>query len=415
MRKSKLSISSKFLHNYGKPPVRLLYSISRKIVSLFFRKIYHTQWEMDPKIHHLTGPIILLANHPSNFDPFILACAVDPLRVNFLAASTYFRNKFFRYLLYHFGAIPKTQFRADAAAVKATLKVIRRNGVLGIFPEGSRSIDGTSLTIEDSITKLIKKTEANVVVAISNGAYLTWPRWSSNGTRKGKIDLKIRLLLAGNEVADYSLNKLSTCIIDALQFDDYEWQKEHRVPYRSSKPAEGLHNVLHKCPACKKDWITQSIGHRLECRSCKNAASMDSYGFMSPESDTSVIFETVRDWNRWQKNEFMNTYDPDHIEISDEARLMISYRSSSFKHAGKGTLTLTKDHILFEGTHTFKKVRISFPLSGILGISSQYGKYFDIIDDEYTYKFLPKTGQKVISFSHAIEFIRKSYEKEEAN
>jgi 1-acyl-sn-glycerol-3-phosphate acyltransferase len=93
-------------------------------------------------------PVLLVANHQSFIDSFFVG-AIIPRRVTFLAKASYFNTPgllgylmrgFFRSL----GQIPidRRGGRASKQALDAGLDVLRRGGVLAMYPEGTRSPDG---------------------------------------------------------------------------------------------------------------------------------------------------------------------------------------------------------------------------------------------------------------------------------
>lgn len=84
---------------------------------------------------------ILAANHRTNFDPLFVAA---PLRqqVHFMAKAELFKNKFFGKLLLGLGAFPVERGKGDTGAIGWATGVLRGGGVLGMFPEGTRSKDG---------------------------------------------------------------------------------------------------------------------------------------------------------------------------------------------------------------------------------------------------------------------------------
>jgi 1-acyl-sn-glycerol-3-phosphate acyltransferase len=94
------------------------------------------------------GPAIIVSNHLSFSDSFILG-AVLSRRLTFLAKSAYFTApglkgwlmaRFFRSLGQL--ALDRDSGRAAGAALEAAAAVLRRGGLLVIYPEGTRSPDG---------------------------------------------------------------------------------------------------------------------------------------------------------------------------------------------------------------------------------------------------------------------------------
>lgn len=90
-----------------------------------------------------TGPAIIVANHVSFFDSVLLMFGL-PRPVSVLGKAEYTDRFLTRWLFCGAGMIPiRREDPADAArAFGELLAVIGRGGVVGIFPEGTRSRDG---------------------------------------------------------------------------------------------------------------------------------------------------------------------------------------------------------------------------------------------------------------------------------
>jgi 1-acyl-sn-glycerol-3-phosphate acyltransferase len=86
------------------------------------------------------GPAVIICNHRSFVDPFILAAAV-PRSVNFLAASFVFKIPGFGRLAAQTGAIPVdiAGGKRAAPALEKAIHCLEQGQVIGIFPEGVAS------------------------------------------------------------------------------------------------------------------------------------------------------------------------------------------------------------------------------------------------------------------------------------
>ncbi len=86
---------------------------------------------------------MLAANHRSFMDSIFLALVVDR-PVSFLAKAEYFDRRRTAWIFRSTGQIPLR--RGDPAgarrAIDAALAVLARGGVVGVYPEGTRSRDG---------------------------------------------------------------------------------------------------------------------------------------------------------------------------------------------------------------------------------------------------------------------------------
>jgi 1-acyl-sn-glycerol-3-phosphate acyltransferase len=90
-----------------------------------------------------TGPVILASNHQSFVDSVFLSLVVRR-RVTFVAKAEYFENPKTAWFFRAVGMIPlkRGDGPASARALAAAREVLAAGGVLGIYPEGTRSPDG---------------------------------------------------------------------------------------------------------------------------------------------------------------------------------------------------------------------------------------------------------------------------------
>jgi 1-acyl-sn-glycerol-3-phosphate acyltransferase len=89
-----------------------------------------------------TGPVIVACNHISYFDPPLLGTAC-PRRIRYMAKRELFNIPILGPLITGFGAYPVDRSGTPMAAVRRSVEVLRRDEVIGIFPEGTRNLDGT--------------------------------------------------------------------------------------------------------------------------------------------------------------------------------------------------------------------------------------------------------------------------------
>lgn len=115
-----------------------------------------------------SGPVILLSNHISLLDPPLLA-AVSPRPVRFMAKKELFENPILRFILFLADAFPVDRKKNDITAVKKALSVLKKEEVLGLFPEGTRRPEGKLGTPKlGSVMLAIKSGAPIVAVGISN-------------------------------------------------------------------------------------------------------------------------------------------------------------------------------------------------------------------------------------------------------
>ena len=109
-----------------------------------------------------SGPVILAMNHQSYLDP-PLAGTTCNRAIYFLARRTLLDVPLLGWVLPKLNVIPVNQEGVDRSAIKAVIRTLQAgNGVL-VFPEGSRTLDGTLQPAEPGLGLVIAKTLAPVV------------------------------------------------------------------------------------------------------------------------------------------------------------------------------------------------------------------------------------------------------------
>ena len=125
----------------------MTYHLLKLVLAGLFRTIYRPTVEGLENIPR-RGPLILASNHLSFVDSMIIAM-VAPRRVVFLAKSDYFtgtgvKGTLTRWWFTFFGMIPvdRDDHRSAQASLDTALGVLRSGEAFGIYPEGTRSLDG---------------------------------------------------------------------------------------------------------------------------------------------------------------------------------------------------------------------------------------------------------------------------------
>ncbi|MFN2628527.1 MAG: lysophospholipid acyltransferase family protein [Gaiellaceae bacterium] len=99
------------------------------------RRLYRVQISGEHCIP-ATGPAILVANHESLFDPWILALAT-PRHVRYMAKAELWKYRPVRAAVESFGAFPVERGAGDSLAMSRAAELLRQGEVLGIFPQGT--------------------------------------------------------------------------------------------------------------------------------------------------------------------------------------------------------------------------------------------------------------------------------------
>lgn len=85
----------------------------------------------------MEGNLIVCSNHANNLDP-ILISIFFPRQIAWMGKKELFDNKILKIVLSKVGVFPVARNDVDISAVKKSLKILKEDRVLGIFPEGTR-------------------------------------------------------------------------------------------------------------------------------------------------------------------------------------------------------------------------------------------------------------------------------------
>jgi len=112
------------------------YKLVRFLAIIVFNIVFRIDIEGKENIPP-EGRLVLCSNHISALDPIILAIAI-PRPISFMAKKELFKNKILAKIIYKLGAFPVDRDGSDISAIRSSLRVLKEEKVLGIFPEGTR-------------------------------------------------------------------------------------------------------------------------------------------------------------------------------------------------------------------------------------------------------------------------------------
>ena len=125
------------------------------------------------------GPVIIAANHASNLDAVVLGSWLIPKigrRFQWLGKKELFDWPVVGYLARHGGVHPVDRGAADVDAYRLAKRILDEGHVLFVFPEGTRSPDGTLQEARDGVASLALRTGAPIVPVAIAGSDRVWPR-----------------------------------------------------------------------------------------------------------------------------------------------------------------------------------------------------------------------------------------------
>src|SRR5262245_19794954 len=120
-----------------------------------------------------SGAAILVANHASFLDPIVLGSAC-PRKIHFIVLREMYDWWRLRWFYWGMETIPVRK-EDEARAIKAALGCLKRGKVIGIFPEGGRSLDGILQDGKPGAALLAALSGASVIPTRIRGAFESLP------------------------------------------------------------------------------------------------------------------------------------------------------------------------------------------------------------------------------------------------
>ncbi len=148
--------------------MRLGYALCRMTSQIFFRLMYGMKivgMENLPR----TGSVIVASNHRSNFDPPILGGTV-PREVSFFAKSELFESPVLGKLIRYLNAFPVHRGEFDRASLEKCLAILKNEGCLLFFPEGTRAPHDGFLEAKLGVGWVVCLSDAPVVPVYIHGS-----------------------------------------------------------------------------------------------------------------------------------------------------------------------------------------------------------------------------------------------------
>lgn len=135
------------------------------------------------------GPALVACNHVSFLDPPFVGQAFDE-PIHYFARKTLFDHPIAGWILRKWQSIPIDRDKPDASSLKTTIRFLRQGEKVLIFPEGTRSPDGTLQPAEAGVGLFIAKSKAPVLPVRIFGSYEAYPRGAKT-LRPARITLVV--------------------------------------------------------------------------------------------------------------------------------------------------------------------------------------------------------------------------------
>ncbi len=170
-------------------------------ICLHFGRVYNRRVVPD------SGGVIFVSNHQSFFDPVLVGYGLDR-EVDYMARDSLFRNPIFKRLIESLNAFPVRRGEADIAAIKETLRRLKQNRAVLMFPEATRTSDGRIREFKPGLALLAKKARVPIIPVVIEGAFDAWPRTSPVPKPFMPISVTFGEPFSVKQIKDYSPEEL---------------------------------------------------------------------------------------------------------------------------------------------------------------------------------------------------------------
>ena len=358
----------------------------------------------------LEPPYILLSNHMYFIDFELAAMGTFPHRVNNVVnVDGYYRRP---WLLELIGAICTRKFTKDLHLVKSIRHVIKKGDILSMYPEARYSPCGTTSYMPESLGKLIRMNKVPVVAVVHRGNHLHSPFWNFRKKRKVPLHTTMTQILTAEQVQTMSVDEINAAVRQALDYDDYRYQKENGILITEPFRAEGLHKVLYQCPHCLTESKMASKGTEIFCTECGKRWNLNEDGTLSAlEGETE--FSHVPDWFEWEREQVRGQIERGEYSFADDVEVYSLPRCWRFEKLGAARLTHDPEQgFVLEGFYNGSPYRIQrTPIeNNSLHIEYDYCyiKPFDCVDistEKDSFYCYPKQENVVTKLAFATEVI----------
>ena len=151
-----------------------LYAVCKHFGRAFAISLTGVRYFNVPDLEGLGG-VLIVANHQSYLDPLLVGMAF-PRPISYLAQEELFRVPGFGRLIRALGTHSVRRSGADPSAVRMVMRILRGGEPLLLFPEGTRTWDGTLGRFRPGVGAIAVRCRVPLLPICIEGAFKCWPR-----------------------------------------------------------------------------------------------------------------------------------------------------------------------------------------------------------------------------------------------
>ena len=357
------------------------------------------------------GAMLVLSNHVSPFDFAWFSTPFLGKKVSFVVAETMrYSQPIFAGLINGYRAILKKQFYADYTCIKNIKRYLDAGVSVILCPEGKVSADGRTAPMAFSVAKLVKWLGYPVASSVISGAGLTRPKWAHT-TRTGGVLCEMDMIMTAEETHSLSAAEVMERIDRALAHNEHAWQEETGRIYRGRKFAEGLENVLYRCPECGEEFAMKTRDGAIMCDKCGFSAVYSRTGKILPaDSAFGKCPDRIDKWYDLIRESVKREVEASDFRLCESVDLMmVNAKGNGYRYAAKGTLSLDREELSFVADPDDADraedapSRISVPVKNLPTAATLPGVSLDLSGDGVTYRLVFRSRKASTKYALALE------------
>ncbi len=410
-------LKTKLINRKIKKPNPIIMSIGMWVLGILNR-FYGVEFSYDYDLKSIKNqPTILLSSHASRLEFIYAIYGFKRKDVNVVCGFQNILKKGIYHLLIKLGVISKYLYQPDFLSLRKMMMVLKRNGALGLFPEGIQSTSGSTHPINPATAKFIKRSKANIVVCSSKGAYLATNRYSSD-RKKGYIGMSYSLLFTPEMLDEFTEEQIYNLLLQKISYNDFAFNKVARHKYIGKKPnAFGIDKILYKCPDCKEEHTLRVENDTVVCESCGFRVRINEYYDLVDVKGRECPAD-IDEWYKWQRRCVANQIKNDDFEMSLSGSLCTIHldklRKSpkNRKVLSHGTARLTNQGLSFSGTLDGQSADIDFDARSIYSLTFSTQGFLEFYHNNDYFMIVPDENDRcLIKWTLAAEEIHNLYDE----
>jgi 1-acyl-sn-glycerol-3-phosphate acyltransferase len=143
------------------------------------------------------GSVLIASNHASFIDPPAVGCALNR-DIHFFARKSLFKGVM-EWYLHKVNTIPVERGSSDVKAMKSVFKVLQNGEGILIFPEGTRTPDGSIQEVKKGVGMLACRGNAPVLPARIFGSFEAYGKGQKLPSSSGSVHIAFGPVLQPSE------------------------------------------------------------------------------------------------------------------------------------------------------------------------------------------------------------------------